>query len=77
MGFKLSGSLVIECTMQPLAVIKALNVIKERQTDLIMALPVLAVEQFGFECAEERFHAGVVVTISGRAHARNNLMRRE
>ncbi len=55
--------------MEPLAIIEYLQVIKEGQVDLGMGEPVLAMNEFGFKGAEERFHGGIVVAVSGGAHA--------
>lgn len=69
MLLELGRRLVVQGAVQPLAIIKRFDVIKEGQIDLCMREPMPAVNQLCFERAEERFHAGVIVAVARSAHA--------
>src|SRR5437867_12027692 len=66
---KFGGRLVIQRAVQPSAIVECLDVIEEGPIDLCRSEPLLAVNELGFQCAEERFHGGIVVAIARSAHA--------
>src|ERR1017187_10757309 len=60
--------MVTQCAMGALAIVKALDVIKDLAARLGAGGEVAAVNQFQFEGAPEAFHGGVVVTVAFAAH---------
>ena len=66
--FKGTGRRIAQRTMDPLAVVEDLDVIKE---DLAGSPPggeALAVNKFHFQGAPEAFHGGIVITVAAATH---------
>ena len=71
--FKGTGRGIAQRTVQPLAVVEDFNVLKDGLASLLPGGEALAVNQFHFEGAPERFHGGIVVTVAFAAHGRQGL----
>lgn len=54
--------------MTALTIVEDLEVFEERGRELQSGRPSLPVQEFDLDTAPERFHQGVVVTRSDRAH---------
>ena len=68
-AFKVHRGLITQSAVEPFWVIEGFDVIEDSQPGFAVGLEVPGVKPFGFESAPERFHGGVVVTVSCRAHA--------
>jgi len=60
--------------VKSLTVIEAFDIFEDGQVDVRIIAPVVSVQQLDFECAKERFHGGVIITIAFGAHAANDTM---
>lgn len=68
-GFEICWGLVIESTVEALAVVEGFAVIKEGASRLAMGGEDLSIDQFEFEGAPEAFHGGIIVARpAGRPH---------
>ncbi len=67
--FEVHRGVITQSAVEPFWVIEGFDVIEDGQARVMMSVKVLEMEAFGFERAPERFHGGVVVTVSRRTHA--------
>src|SRR5215471_3244091 len=62
------GRLVAQRAVEPLAVVKHFDVVKDRLTHLRRALKLMAIDQLQFERAPKGFHRRVIIAIGLAAH---------
>ena len=68
LGFEVEGALITDAGVEPAAVVEALDVIEDGAARFGSGAEALAVDEFVFEAAPERFDVGVVVAVAGAAH---------
>ena len=72
LSFKVHRGLVAERAVEPRAVVKDFDPVKDRRAGLRSRGEVGAVDQSAFECAPKTFHRGIVVAVAFAAHAGNH-----
>ena len=60
---------ITQSAVEPFWVIECFDVIEDGRVGLTMGGEVRAMEPFGFECAPEGLHGGIVIAVAGGAHA--------
>ena len=68
-SFKVHRRLVAQSAVEPFWVIERFDIIKDGRVGLLAGLECVPVQPFGFECAPERLHGGVVITMTLNTHA--------
>jgi len=75
--FKVNRAAVIERAVESAAVIEGFDKIEDGLASLGASLEVVAIDQFLFEGAPERFHGGIVIGAGFAAHGREALALRQ
>lgn len=76
-GLKLHGTHIAEGLVNPLAVIKDLNKLKDRALHLFPSAEVAIMDQLVFQRTKEALRHGIVVAIAAATHAGNQPMLRQ
>ena len=66
--FKGTGRRIAQRTVEPLAVVEDLDILKDDLTGSLPGGEALAVNKFHFQGAPEAFHGGIVITVAAATH---------